>query len=117
MFGLMEFQVRISALLPCVSNIRPLQSMQTFIWDVKKVIDFPATLNSPIELSLKDLTLKLTALLALISAVKASEFGFLDIRYLSKSSSGYTFDFEKNTKTSMRSKPTDPIKFHIFKKN
>ena len=32
-------------------------------------------------------------------------------------SSGYTFHFGKNTKTSKRFKPRDPIKFHIFKEN
>ena len=88
-----------------------------FIWDVKKVIDFLATLNSPLEFKLKDLTLKLTMLLALTSAARRSELGFLDIQFLIKHLSGYTFHFRKNTKTSKRPKPRDPIKFHIFKEN
>ena len=68
---------RISALLAGVYNIRPPQPRYTFIWDVKKVIDFLATLNSSRELKLKDLTLKLTMLLALTSAATALEIGFL----------------------------------------
>ena len=108
---------RISVLLAGVYNIRPRQPRYTFIWDVKKVIDFLATLNSPRELNSKDLTLKLTMLLALTSATKASEIGFLDIRYLIKYSSGYTFHFGKNTKTSNRSKSRDPVKLYIFKEN
>ena len=47
-------------------------------------------------------------LLALTSAAGASKTGFLDIWYLIKHSSGYTFHFGKNTKTSKRSKPKDP---------
>ena len=59
---------------------------------------------------------KLTILLSLTSAARASEIGSLDIRYLIKHS-GYTFHFGKNAKISKRSKPGDPIKFHIFKEN
>ena len=99
-----------------VYNIRPPRPKYTFIWDVNKVIDFLATLNSPRELSLKDLTLKLIMLLALTSAARASKIGFLDIRYLIKHSSGYTFHFGKNKKTFKRSKPRDPIKF-VCQKN
>ena len=114
MIPLMEFQLAISALLAGVYNIRPPQPRYTFIWDVKKVIDILATLNSPGELKVKDLTLKLTMLVALTSAVRASEIGFLDIRYLINHSSGYTFHFRKNTQTSKRFKPRDLVKFHIF---
>ena len=114
MIPLMEFQLAISALLAGVYNIRPPQPRYTFIWDVKKVIDILATLNSPGELKVKDLTLKLTTLVALTSAVRASEIGFLDIQYLINHSSGYTFHFRKNTQTSKRFKPRDLVKFHIF---
>ena len=51
------------------------------------------------------------------SVARASEIGFLDIRHLIKPSSGHTFHFGRNTKTSKRSKPRDPIKFHIFKES
>ena len=114
MIPLMEFQLAISALLAGVYNIRLPQPRYTFIWDVKKVIDILATLNSPSELKVKDLTLKSTMLVALTLAVRASKIGFLDIRYLIKHSSGYTFHFRKNTQTSKRFKPRDLVKFHIF---
>ena len=68
---------RLAALLVGFYNIRPPQPRYTFIWNVKKVIDFFATSNFPSELSLKDLTLKLTMLLALTSAATALEIGFL----------------------------------------
>ena len=75
---------RLSALLTGVCNIRPPQPRYTFVWDVKKVIDFLGTLNFPSELSLKDLTLKLTMLLAMTSATRASKIDALDIGYLIK---------------------------------
>ena len=98
-------ELRISALLAGVYNIRTSQPRYTFIWDVKKVIDYLTTLNFPSELSLKDRTLKLTMSLAL-----TSEIGFLNIRCLIKHSSGYT----TSGKTSKKSEPRDPIKFHIL---
>ena len=62
---------RVAALLVGVYNIRPPQSRYTFIWDFKKVIDFLVNLNSPNEICLKDLNLKLTMLLAMTSAARA----------------------------------------------
>ena len=56
-------------------------------------------------------TLKLTMLLGLASAATSSEIDFLDIRYLIKHSSGYTFHFGKSTKHPRF------IKFYIFKEN
>ena len=56
-------------------------------------------------------------LLALSSAARESEIGFLDIWYFIMNSFGYTFHFGKNTKRFKRFKTIDPIKFHIFKKN
>ena len=84
-----------------------------FIYDFKKVTDFFVTLNFQSKLSLKDLSPKLTILLALKSAARESEIGFPNIRYLINHSPGYTFHFVKYTKPSKRSKPRDPIKFHI----
>ena len=75
---------RVTALLACVYNIRPPQPRYTFIWDVKKVIDFLVTLDSPNKLGFKDLTIKLTMLLALKSASRVLETGFLGTKYLVK---------------------------------
>ena len=89
----------------------------TFIWDVEKVLTFLSTLNSEEGLSDKILTLKLTMLLALTAAARASEVCYLDIRYLVKHSSGYTFQFSRVTKTARRGKPRTPIKYCVFQDN
>ena len=77
-------------------------------------MNFLATLNSPYELGLKDLTVKLTTLLALTSAARVSEIGFLDTKYLNIHLLT-PFILEKNAKTSKKPKPRDPIKFYSFK--
>ena len=101
---------RVSALLSGIFNSRPLQPKYTFIWDVKRVIEFLTTLPYDSYLSLKDLTLKLAMLLPLTSAARASEICHLDTRYLIKHNSGYIFHFGKNTKTSKKGKLRSPIK-------
>ena len=108
---------RVSALLSGIFNSRSPQPKYTFIWGVKRVIEFLTTLPYDSDLSLKDLTLKLAMLLALTPAAKASEICFLDTRYLIKHNSGYIFHFGKNTKTSKKGKPRSPIKFIPFGTN
>ena len=88
-----------SALLSGIYNNRPPHPEHTFIWDVKRVIEFLTTLPYDSDVSLKDLALKLTMLLALTSASTASEI------------------FRKNTKTSKKGKPRDPIKYIPFDTN
>ena len=102
---------RVSALLSGIYNNRHPQQKYTFIWDVKQVIEFLTTLPYDCDLSLKDLTLKLTMFLALTPATKVSEICYLNIRYLIKHNSGYIFNFGKNTKTSKKEKPRSSIKF------
>ena len=49
-----------------------------YFWDIKKVINFLIISNTPNELSLKDLTLKLAILLSVTPAARVSEICFLD---------------------------------------
>ena len=61
----------------------------------------------------KLLSLKLTVLLALTGASRASELNMLDTEFLSRYSSRYTFELEGITKTQ---KPGDPpTKIELFK--
>ena len=50
-----------------IFNNRPTEPKFNFVWDIKNVLDFLETMNSE-GLGLKELTLKLTMLLALTSA-------------------------------------------------
>ena len=71
---------RASALLSGIYNNKSPQPNYTFIWDLKQVIEFLITLPYDSDPSLRGLTLKLTMLLALASAARASEICYLDIR-------------------------------------
>jgi len=94
---------RVSALLAGIHNKRFPQPKYLFIWDVEKVISYLTKLGIS-DLSDRLLTLKLTMLLELTSAARAHEICFLDVRYLVKHSTGYTFHFGKPTKTASRGK-------------
>lgn len=78
----------VSALLSGIFSNRTPQLQFAFIWYVKEVIEFLTTLLYDNDLSLIDLKLKLTMLLALISAASASEIRYLDTRHLIKHNSG-----------------------------
>ena len=62
---------RVSALLSGIYNNRSPQPKYTLIRDVKRVTEFLTTLPYDSDISLNDLTLKLTMLLALTSAARA----------------------------------------------
>ena len=62
---------RVSALLSGIYNNRSPQPKYTLIRDVKRVTEFLTTLPYYSDISLNDLTLKLTMLLALTSAARA----------------------------------------------
>ena len=65
---------RVAAPLSGIFDNRPPQPKYAFIWDVKRVIEFLTTLLYDSDLSLKNLTLKLTMLSALGSAARLQKF-------------------------------------------
>ena len=72
---------RVVALFSGIFNDRPTQRKFDFICDVRRVLDFIITLECDRNLSLKQLTLKLTMLLVLTSATRTSEINLLDLRF------------------------------------
>lgn len=72
---------------------------QPQFWNVEKVLNFLGSLDSE-KLELKMVTYKLTMLLALTGSFRGHGIYCLDILYLIKHSSGYTFHFSKITNNS-----------------
>ena len=101
----------VSDLLTGILNKRFPQPRYTFIWDVGTVISYLSSIQSK---DIKPLTLKLTMLLALTSAARAHEIAYLDIRYLVRHHSGYSFHFCKPTKTAKKGKLRPPLIFSHF---
>ena len=100
----------ISSLMSGIHNKRFPQPKYTFIWDVEKVVSYLSSIDSE-NCTDKDLTLKLTMLLALTSAARAHELTYLDIRFLVKH---HSFYFNKPTKVAKVGKARPPLKFSHF---
>jgi len=108
---------QVSALLTGIYNSRFPQPKYNFIWDVEKVVTYLQSLGSDSTLDDKTLTMKLTTLMALTSAARAHEICSLDIRFLVKHRTAYTFSFGKPTKTDKPGRKRSPLKFLPFEEN
>ena len=74
----------VSVLMSGIFNTRPPQPKYPFIWDVVTVLYFLRKLLGNDLLSDKLLTLKVSMLLSLLSASRASEITNLRVNYLTK---------------------------------
>lgn len=108
---------QVSAFLTGMFNNRFPQPKYQFIWDVEKVVTYISSLDNNEDLDDQALTKNLTMLLALASTARAHEICYLDIRFLVRHHSGYTFSFAKPTKVSRKGKLRPPITFTPFEGN
>lgn len=81
-----------------VYNSRPPKPRYSNTWDVNIVLDYIAQLGENIELSLKQLSLKLLMLMSLVSANRVSELQALDLRFHCYKPSGVLFKLASLTK-------------------
>ena len=102
--------IRVSDIITEIFDTRMPQSRYWLIRDVRKVIDFPDSLNSE-RLELKSLTYKLTMFLALTVLSMAHEICYLDNRYLVTYSFSYILHFPNITTTAKKGK----LRTHINK--
>ena len=106
---------RVSAPMSGIFSKRPPQPKYPFTWDVETVFDFIRKLPGNYLLSDKLLTLKVSILLALLSASRVSEMTNLTVDHLTKHSSVYTFAIPHLTKTCQRGKKSHSnLKFYNF---
>ena len=89
----------ISCLMKRAFNLHPPQPRHTGRWDVKQVLNFLKQKGETTDLSIKDLTLKLSILLALSNADRPSDLCALDVRYLSSTPNGAEFQLVTQTKS------------------
>ena len=104
---------KVCALLGGIFNNRPPKPRYTFIWDVDKVLLYLRSLDSK-NLSDKLLRVKLVMLLSLTAASRCSELVNLDVRYMTRSESTYTFHFAKLFKSWRKGKAPPAIVFHKY---
>ena len=86
-------------------------------WDVKHLLDFLATLDPPAGLTLKMLSLKLAALLALTSSARAHELIKLDLDFVSIKGDSWEFSLAEHTKVSRPGHPARKIYLPAFPDN
>ena len=92
-----------------VFEMRPSLPRYKDIWDVSTVLEYLKTLHPPEDLTLKELTLKLTMLLALLSAQRCQTLQALSIGNMVLTDEKCTFHFSKPLKTSRPGKHLDPL--------
>ena len=109
---------RVCALLAGIFNNRPSQPKYCFIWNVQTVVDFVRKeWGRNQELSDKFLTYRLTMLLALTSAFRALRLQHLNIRFMVKTPSSFTFTFHKLHKAWKKGKSPPSLVFHSFEED
>ena len=101
-----------------VLNLRPPQPRYSSTWHVTTVLNFLKSLPDNRRLSIRQLTLKLTMLFALVSASRCSSFTAIDINHMSRSSNGtFVFRLMKPSKCVSVKKPFHVIEICRFKGN
>ena len=86
-------------------------------WDVKCLLEFLATLDPPADLTVKMLSFKLAALLALTSSARAHELIKLDLDFVSIKGDSWEFSLAEHTKVSRPGHPAREIYLPAFPDN
>jgi hypothetical protein len=108
---------RVCALLKGVSKECPPEPKLVSVWDVSVMIRYFISLGANDSMSLKDLSLKLVALLALTSFHRGSKLHALNSHFMSVFSDRIEFLFNKNFKHSKQGKTEPPSIFFKFSPN
>ena len=86
-----------------------------FVCDVKQVQDFPKEkFGDNDQLSNKELTLKVTILLALTTSSRISALHILDLNHMIKTSEYYEFRYHKLHKSWRRGESPPSLKIYAF---
>jgi integrase len=106
----------ISRLLRGIFRARPPAPKYNFTWDVKLVIDYLISLGPTEHLSLRWMTLKTVALLAICCPTRVSELSAIDIRFVALSNSRLLITLPGMTKTRGLGLPVS-FEFEAFPEN
>lgn len=98
-------------------NLNPSRPKVRTSWDVSKVLCFLRNLMPVHEISLRLLTFKLIALIALTTASRAQTLLALDLRYMSVFADKVIFQIQKLLKTCKPGTPVHRVVLHKFSDN
>ena len=106
---------RVCALLTGLLSQRPPQPHYTFAWDVElDLVYLKTNMSDNSQLSDKDLTHKLTVLMALLSASRTSSIQHLNIKFMAKNDTPYKFYFHKLHKSWRRDKAPPTVLYEAY---
>ena len=105
-----EHMPLVSRFLKGVFELKPSLLCYSAIWDVGTVLLFMQTTPAAQNMTLKNLTKKLTTLLALITAQRCQTLAKLDIQFMQDISDKLVFNIRGKLKTTRPGKHLDPIK-------
>lgn len=97
-----------------IFNMRTPKPRYQESWDVDILLKFIEKMGDNNNISLKMLSCKLVALLALTSAGRASELNQLNVKFMSNSETCISFKMSKPTKTCKPGNPLQSIVFNAF---
>ena len=107
----------VSRFMKGIFRMKPPTPRLSSTWDVKRLLEFLATLDPPADLTLKMLSFKLAALLALTSSARAHELIKLDLDFASIKSDSWEFSLAEHTKVSRPGHPARNIYLPAFPDN
>lgn len=96
-------------------NERPPKPRYSSTWDVNKVLEY--FMSQEDELSLKEITLKLTMLIALTTASRGSEIRALNPLCMSDKGDVVEFQLDRLTKSYKAGRPSISVTLHAYKAN
>ena len=88
---------------------RPALQRYKAIWNVGEVLNYLTTLKQVPQLSLKDLTLKLTMLLCLLTAQRCQTVQLLDLKFIQELEGKYHITVQQKLKQSTPGQHLEPI--------
>ena len=100
----------ISALMSGVHNLRPPQAKYSFTWDIEVVLCLFK--SWPLDLTPKQLTQKVTTLLALIGVPRGAELHLLDLNFMADYGEKLVFNLPGTVKNVKEGKKPDPLEYH-----
>lgn len=104
----------VSRFMKGVFRMKPPKPRLSSTWEVQRLLQFLSTLHPLSSLKLKQLSLKLAALLALTSAARAHELVKLDLQFVTKKTGSWEFTLASHVKTSRPGHPQRRIYLPAF---
>lgn len=84
------------------------------IWDVNTVLDYLKSLGDPTTLLLKNLTLKTTILLCLLTGQRCQTIFSIDLRYIQAMENRFRITIQQGLKQSKAGRHLEPIELMAF---